>query len=264
MRLAKTNYARFNASEVFLQFAPVTFDAATFEIWGALLNGARLVVTAPGIESLESLSQTIKRKGVTTLWLTAGLFHQMADTELDSLRGVRQLIVGGDVLSATRGEVAQTLPSCQLINGYSPTENTTFTCCETLRGGASDRSVPIGTPISNMQGYVLSTEMEPVPVGVPGKLFIGGDGLARQILRDPGATAERFVPNPFARARGELYRTGDQVGYRIDGSLEFLGRLDQQVKIPGLSNRAGRHRVCIVTACRHQRMRGRQRRRQDW
>jgi amino acid adenylation domain-containing protein len=236
VRLVKeTNYARFGADEVFLQFAPVTFDAATFEIWGALLNGARLVVTTPGIESLESLGQTIQRHGVTTLWLTAGLFHQMVDTELNSLSGVRQLLAGGDVLSLPHVEkVAKTLTHCRLVNGYGPTENTTFTCCETLNTANLGRSVSIGRPVSNTQVYVLSRELEPVPVGVAGELFAGGDGLARGYLNDPAATAERFVPNPFAVEPGErLYRTGDQVRHRRDGSIEFLGRLDQQVKIRG-------------------------------
>ena len=236
VRLVKDpNYARFDASEVFLQFAPITFDAATFEIWGPLLNGAKLVITAAGIESLENLGQTIQRYGVTTLWLTAGLFHQMADTELSNLRGVRQLLAGGDVLSPQHVQkVLQTLPDCDLINGYGPTENTTFTCCQTLRADSSGRSVPIGRPISNTQVFVLSEEMEPVPIGVPGELFIGGDGLARGYVHDPSATAEKFLPNPFAADPGErLYRTGDQVRYRPDGSLEFLGRLDHQVKVRG-------------------------------
>jgi aspartate racemase len=159
----------------------------------------------------------------------------MADTELSNLRGVRQLLAGGDVLSPQHVQkVLQTLPDCDLINGYGPTENTTFTCCQTLRADSSGRSVPIGRPISNTQVFVLSEEMEPVPIGVPGELFIGGDGLARGYVHDPSATAEKFLPNPFAADPGErLYRTGDQVRYRPDGSLEFLGRLDHQVKVRG-------------------------------
>ncbi|HEY0366803.1 MAG TPA: amino acid adenylation domain-containing protein, partial [Pyrinomonadaceae bacterium] len=236
VRLVKeTNYARFSSDEVFLQFAPVTFDAATFEIWGALLNGARLVVTAPGIESLANLGDTIQRHKVTTLWLTAGLFHQMVDSELEKLQGVRQLLAGGDVLSVPHVETAaRNLAGCRVINGYGPTENTTFTCCERVTANSVGHSVPIGRPIANTEVYVLSTDMQLVPVGVAGELFTGGDGLARGYLDAADATAEKFLPNPFARQPGErLYRTGDQVRYRSDGSIEFLGRLDQQVKIRG-------------------------------
>ena len=236
VRLVKeTNYARFSSDEVFLQFAPVTFDAATFEIWGALLNGAKLVVPAPGIESLTNLGDTIQQHKVTTLWLTAGLFHQMVDSELDKLQGVRQLLAGGDVLSVEHVETAaRKLLGCQVINGYGPTENTTFTCCESVTASSVGHSVPIGKPIANTEVYVLSSDMQLVPVGVAGELYIGGDGLARGYLEAGEATAEKFVPNPFARKPGErIYRTGDQVRYRSDGSIEFLGRLDQQVKIRG-------------------------------
>ena len=236
VRLVKeTNYARFASDEVFLQFAPVTFDAATFEIWGALLNGARLVVPAPGLESLANLGDTIQRHRVSTLWLTAGLFHQMVDGELNKLQGVRQLLAGGDVLSVPHVETAaRKLAGCQVINGYGPTEGTTFTCCERVAADNIGHSVSIGRPIANTEVYVLSSDMQLVPVGVPGELYIGGDGLARGYLGAAAATAERFVPNPFARNPGErIYRTGDQVRYRSDGSIEFLGRLDQQVKIRG-------------------------------
>jgi amino acid adenylation domain-containing protein len=236
VRLVKeTNYARLTTDEVFLQFAPITFDAATFEIWGALLNGARLVVTAPGIESLGNLGDTIQRNKVTTLWLTAGLFHQMVDGGIEKLQGVRQLLAGGDVLSVPHVETAaRKLAGCQVINGYGPTENTTFTCCERVTANSIGHSVPIGRPIANTKVFVLSSDMQLVPVGIAGELFIGGDGLARGYLDAADATAEKFLPNPFARKPGErLYRTGDQVRYRSDGSIEFLGRLDQQVKIRG-------------------------------
>jgi aspartate racemase len=259
VRLVKnTNYAKFDSASVFLQFAPFTFDAATFEIWGPLLNGAKLVVTAPGIESLENLGQTVQQYGVTTLWLTAGLFHQMVDNELNHLQGVRELIAGGDVLSPAHvRKLTKTLRHCRLSNGYGPTENTTFTCCQPLTS-FDGRSVPIGRPISNTQVFVLSDEMEPVPAGVPGELFIGGDGLARGYLRDPSFTAQKFLPNPFATEPGErLYRTGDLVRYRRDGSLEFLGRFDQQVKVRGYRVELGeiqfalaQHpdiRECVVT-----------------
>jgi len=234
VRLVKqTNYVSLDRDQVFLQFAPLLFDASTFEIWGSLLNGARLIVMPPGLPSLRDLSETIASQGVTTLWLTAALFHQMVDTELETVIGVRQLLAGGDVLSIAHVErVARQRAGCTLINGYGPTENTTFTCCYRVK--PTDRfvrGVPIGRPISNTQVYILDREMQPVPVGVTGMLYTGGDGLARCYLNDPRMTAEKFVPNPFGE--GRLYRTGDQACYLPDGNIEFLGRHDQQVKVRG-------------------------------
>jgi aspartate racemase len=232
----ETNYASFTRDEVFLQFAPLSFDASTLEVWGALLNGGRLAVMRAGIPSLEELGRAIREYGVTTLWLTAGLFHQMVESELESLSGVRQLLAGGDVLSVNQVEkVLRELPECRLINGYGPTENTTFTCCYGMGAGTEiGTSVPIGRPISNTQVYILDQRQQPVPAGVAGELYIGGDGLARGYLNRPELTEEKFVANPFKAAAGaRLYRTGDRVRYLADGNIEFLGRIDQQVKIRG-------------------------------
>ena len=232
----ETNYAHFGPDEVFLQFAPLSFDASTFEIWGSLLNGGRLVVMPPGLVSLENLGEAIMRHGVTTLWLTAGLFHQMVETQLDSLRGLRQLLAGGNVLSVPHVEQAvRELNGCQLINGYGPTENTTFTCCYSIRSGEQfTGSVPIGFPVSNTQVYILDNHMQQVPVGVIGELYTGGAGLAAAYLNDPALTAEKFVPHPLSNEPGaRLYRTGDRARYRGDGSIEFFGRIDDQVKLRG-------------------------------
>jgi aspartate racemase len=237
VRLVKgTDFARFNADDVFLQFAPIAFDASTLEIWGALLNGAQLVVFPAGPASLEELGLAIEQQGITTLWLTAGLFHQMVEEQLDRLRNVRQLLAGGDVLSVTHvTRVLERLPQTQLINGYGPTENTTFTCCHRVTAPPlAGRSVPIGRPIANTQVYILDARQQPVPVGVAGELFTGGDGLARGYLNQPGLTAEKFVPHPFSDEPGaRLYRTGDRARWLPDGSVEFLGRMDRQVKIRG-------------------------------
>jgi amino acid adenylation domain-containing protein len=237
VRLVKeTNYASFGPDEVFLQFAPISFDASTFEVWGSLLNGAQLAVMSPGLRSLEELGAALKQSEVTTLWLTAELFHQMVETQLENLRGVRQLLAGGDVLSVPAVEkVARELTDCQLINGYGPTENTTFTCCYDIKPRERfSVSVPIGKPISNTQVFILDDGMEPVPVGVAGELYIGGDGLARGYLHDVAMTAEKFVPNPFSiEGGGCLYRTGDRALYRANGDIQFLGRIDDQVKVRG-------------------------------
>ena len=237
VRLVKeTAYARLTAEEVFLHLAPISFDASTFEIWGCLLNGGRLVVFPAYTPSLEDLGQALERYQITALWLPAGLFHQMVERQSGSLKHVRQLLAGGDVLSVAH--VTQALVSggtYQLINGYGPTENTTFTCCYSMREFDQVReSVPIGRPIANTEVYVLDHSMKPVPVGVPGELYIGGDGLARGYLNRPELTADRFVPHPFSHEPGSrLYKTGDVVRYWPDGNIEFLGRLDQQVKIRG-------------------------------
>jgi len=236
VRLVKgANYASLTADEVFLLFAPLSFDASTFEIWGCLLNGGRLVTMPPGPAALEGLARTIGREGVTTLWLTAGLFQEVVDSDLAALGGVRQLLAGGDVLSVAHVERAlERLPGCRLVNGYGPTECTTFTTFhpirrEDLAGGR----IPIGRPISNTEVYVLDERLEPVPVGVPGQLYVGGAGLARGYRGQPELTAERFIPNPYGAPGTRLYRTGDRARRLPDGRVDFLGRLDGQVKIRG-------------------------------
>ncbi|HST62930.1 MAG TPA: amino acid adenylation domain-containing protein [Longimicrobium sp.] len=232
-------YVRLGPDEVMLQAAPVSFDASTLEIWGPLLNGGRMVVVPQAAPTLEELGGAITRHGVTTLWLTAGLFQLMVEERLEDLSGVRQLLAGGDVLPAEAVRtVLERFAGCRVINGYGPTENTTFTCCHAVPAGWSGASVPIGTPISGTRVYVLDTAGEPVPVGVPGELYAGGDGVARGYLGRPAATAERFVPDPFSPAPGaRMYRTGDRVRWSAPGGespvVEFLGRLDGQVKIRG-------------------------------
>jgi amino acid adenylation domain-containing protein len=237
VRLVKnTNYANFTSDEVFLQFAPISFDASTFEIWGSLLNGARLALMTPGAASLDELGQALKRYQVTTLWLTAGLFHLMVDTHLEDLRGLKQLLAGGDVLSAPHvRKVVTELKDCRLINGYGPTENTTFTCCYPVDNLASiNGSVPIGRAISNSYVYVLDKHLNPSPVGIPGELYIGGDGVARGYLNQPELTAAKFITDPFRNGDGtQLYKTGDLVKRRSTGELDFLGRIDSQVKVRG-------------------------------
>ncbi|HKD74280.1 MAG TPA: amino acid adenylation domain-containing protein, partial [Ktedonobacterales bacterium] len=237
VRLVKENtFARLTADEVFLQFATIAFDAATLETWGPLLNGGRLVIFPPGTPDLEELGKTLVRYHVTTLWLTAGLFHLMVEEQLDSLKHVRQLLAGGDVLSVPHvRKILQTYPGNTLINGYGPTEGTTFTCCYPMTSvDQVGPTVSIGKPIANTQIFILDSAMQPVPVGVPGELYIGGDGLARGYLRRPELTSAAFVKHPLSpQPDARLYRTGDLVRYLADGNVEFLGRVDQQVKING-------------------------------
>ncbi len=235
VRLARgSGHALFSPDEVFLQLAPLSFDASTLEIWGALLHGARLVVAPARAPSLEELDELAARHGVTTLWLTAGLFHSLVDARPEALRGVRQLLAGGDVLSPAHVRRArEAFPGLRLVNGYGPTENTTFTCCHVATGD-DVASVPVGRPVAGTRVYVLDAGMAPVPVGVPGELYAGGAGVARGYLGRPELTAERFVPDPFPDAPGaRLYRTGDRVRWLASGEVEFLGRADAQVKVRG-------------------------------
>ena len=250
VRLVKsTNYVELGPQEVLLQFAPMSFDASTLELWGSLLNGARLVVCPAGLPSLQELGRVIQRHGVTTLWLTAALFHQMVDAQIESLRGVRQLLAGGETLSVPHvRKMLQVLGQNRLINGYGPTENTTFTCCHVMTAHSRvERTVPIGRPISNTRAYILDRQMQPVPIGVYGELSIGGDGLAREYLHQRELTAQKFVPDPFrAEAGARLYKTGDLARYLPDGNIEFLGRMDHQVKLRGFRIELGEIEAAIA------------------
>ncbi len=232
------DYARFAQDEVFLRAASIAFDASTFEIWGALLNGAILAL-APDDEPAR-LAAFIREAGVTTLWMTAQLFNLMVDEHLDDLAGARRLLAGGEALSVEH--VARFLaahPQNRLINGYGPTESVTFACCCDLREhGLDPASAPIGRPIANTSAYLLDAALNPVPAGTAGELYLGGAGLARGYLNRPALTAERFIPCPFAGEGGagdgsRLYRTGDRVRLLANGLLDFTGRVDRQVKLRG-------------------------------
>ncbi|HEV2844972.1 MAG TPA: amino acid adenylation domain-containing protein, partial [Thermoanaerobaculia bacterium] len=237
--IRNAGYARMDAGETFFQFASLSFDASLLEIWTALANGGRLAVAPAGHLSLAELGRLIRRHGVTSLWLTAGLFHQMVEEGLADLRDVRLILSGADVLSPAHVRRAlAALSGCDVVNCYGPTENSCMTTFHRVSPeGPPVASVPIGKPIANTTVYILDRELRPVPVGVPGELCTGGDGLARGYLRRPDLTAERFIPNPLASGPGDagsrLYRTGDLVRRRPDGDIDFLGRIDNQVKIRG-------------------------------
>lgn len=237
LRLARDEqYLSVGPDEVFLHLSPASFDASTFEIWSCLLNGATLVIYPPTPPTLSGLERVIVTHGVTTLWLTAGLFHLVVDDHVGALRPVRRLIAGGDVLSVRHVRKLLTeLPHLEFLNGYGPTENTTFTCCHRVTSlPPEDRPLPIGRPIRGTEVYVVDTQLKRAPVGEAGELLVGGEGLALGYLNQPELTAEKFIAHPFADEPGaRLYRTGDRVRFLPDGTLEFLGRLDRQVKIGG-------------------------------
>ncbi len=230
-------YAQLDERQTHLQLVPMSFDVATFELWGPLLHGGRCVLFPGEKPTIQELEQVLSIHGVNTLWLTTSLFNVVIDEAPQILKGVRQLLIGGEALSVSHVRRAlESLPDTQIINGYGPTENTTFSCCYTIEDAlpAGARSVPIGSPIGNTQAYVVDQHGQPVPIGVPGELYLGGPGLARGYLNRPALTAERFVPDWLSGQPGErLYQTGDLARYLPDGTLDFLGRLDQQVKLRG-------------------------------
>ncbi len=237
VRLVKaTNYAQLDSSQRILQLAPMAFDASTFEVWGSLLNGGRLVIVPSGPPDLKQIGRQLEEEGITTVWLTAGLFHQLVESEGVRLSHVKQVLAGGDVLFPKTVRKVLAYPGTRrVINGYGPTENTTFTCCYGMTGKAHmEGSVPIGQPISNTQVYVVDPWLQLVPRGVTGELLIGGDGVAWGYLNQPGLTAEKFVPHPYAPTPGaRVYRTGDQVRWNQQGAVEFQGRRDGQIKLRG-------------------------------
>ena len=232
-----TDYIHIDATDTVAHVANPAFDAATFEVWGALVNGARIVIV-PRLVALSprQFAAMLQRAGVTTLFLTTALFNQMARYAPSAFSNCRTVLFGGEAVEPRWVRaVLDAAPPGRLLHVYGPTETTTFATWHEIREVAVDAvTLPIGRPIAGTEVYLLDAEREPVPIGVPGELYIGGPGLAAGYLNQPELTAERFIRHPFADdPHARLYRTGDRVRYRADGAIEFLGRLDRQVKIRG-------------------------------
>lgn len=233
-------FALMDAEQTWLQLAPLSFDACTLEIFAPLLHGGRLALIPSGQASLPQIGDAIRRHGVTSLWLTAGLFQLMVDERLNDLAPLRQLLTGGDVVSVAHARrVLTRFPHLRLVNGYGPTENTTFTCCHVITSADLDQpSLPIGRPIAQTTVFIVDDNDLPCPVGVAGELITGGLGLADGYWRRPELTAPKFVDHPRF---GRVYRTGDRARWRfVEGNspggeavVEFLGRLDTQLKVRG-------------------------------
>ncbi|WP_123747350.1 non-ribosomal peptide synthetase [Saccharothrix texasensis] len=232
-RLAEGDPFPIGPHDVVAQCSTLSFDASTFEIWAALLSGARLAVSSGTLLSGDDVRGFVAAHGVTVLWLTAGLFHEIAAADPGAFTGLRQLGSGGDVISPEHcAAVLRHVPDLRIVDGYGPTEGTTFASAHVVRPADLAGRLPIGRPVTGARCYVLDENLDPAPVGTPGQLHLGGAGLARGYLGHPGLTAQRFVADPFGDG-GRLYRTGDVVRWRADGLLEFLGRADDQVKIRG-------------------------------
>lgn len=250
LRLVKnTNFIKISSSDRIAQAASISFDAATFEIWGALLNGATLVaVPYTTLLNIDHFAEYIKRNKITILWLTSTIFNQYAAKNPRFFNQLTYLLVGGDVLnkelimSIVNGE--QGAPN-YILNGYGPTENTTFTTTHLIsKADANLPSVPIGTPIANTSVYILDANLQLVPIGATGELYTGGDGLAIGYLNNPELTQEKFVY--VSNLSATLYKTGDMVRWMPDGKIEYLGRTDNQVKIRGFRVELEAIQACLL------------------
>ncbi|MDP7620173.1 MAG: amino acid adenylation domain-containing protein, partial [Dehalococcoidia bacterium] len=228
-----TNYVELSEEDCILQAGSLAFDASTFEIWGALLNGG--CVCFPGKEALLEpglLEKEIRDCRVTTMFMTTSLFNQMVDADPHVFGSLKRVLTGGENVSTRHvNRARETNPDLELIHCYGPTENTTFTTCHRV-DRTYQEDIPLGRPIANTVVYVLDDNLQPCPSGIPGEICTGGDGVARGYLARPELTREKFVSNPFVE-NDTLYRTGDLGAWNDDGTLSFLGRLDDQVKIRG-------------------------------
>ncbi|MCL6742542.1 non-ribosomal peptide synthetase [Kosakonia sp. R1.Fl] len=243
--------ADISAQDSIAHCANIAFDASVWEIWSALLNGARLCVITPStLRDPHQFRDVLLREKVSVMWLTVGLFNEYLEVLKPVFGQLRYLLTGGDVLDPVK--ISHLQQSAQqperLINGYGPTEATTFVTTYTIDSAVSStRSIPIGKPIANTQIYFLDEHGQPVPLGICGELYIAGSGVARGYLNRPELTAERFLPDPFTPGQ-RMYRTGDLGRWLPDGNIEFLGRNDFQVKLRGFRIELGEIEACL-TAC---------------
>ncbi|ANZ40481.1 hypothetical protein BBK82_35180 [Lentzea guizhouensis] len=228
-----------------LLHSPSAFDASTYELWVPLLRGGQVVVARPGDVDADAIRDAVAH-GVTAIWLTAGLFRLVAQEAPEAFAGLREVWTGGDVVpaAAVRGVLAA-CPGLTVVDGYGPTETTTFATSFPMTDTVPD-VIPIGRPLDGMAVYVLDEGLRPVPVGVPGELFLAGAGVARGYLGQPGLTAERFLPDPFGPPGSRMYRTGDIGRWRAHGVVEFVGRTDDQVKIRGFRVETGEIDALLV------------------
>ncbi|MBG1241151.1 non-ribosomal peptide synthetase [Nostoc sp. NZL] len=235
--VCNTNYVNFVPIDRVAQASNTSFDAATFEIWGSLLHGARLVVIPQNVVlSPQHFAAYIRKQRISILFLTTALFNQLASVVPHAFKELRHLLFGGEAVDPNSVKAVLRNGAPQgLLHVYGPTESTTFASwylVQDIPEGAT--KVPIGRPISNTQIYILDSKLQPVPIGTPGELYIGGDGLARGYLNRPELTKEKFITHFFEKAEGSrLYKTGDLARFLPDGNIEFLGRIDHQVKIRG-------------------------------
>jgi tyrocidine synthetase-3 len=235
IRLVKdTNYVSLGQEEVLLQTGPLSFDASTFEIWGMLLNGGELhLLPQDKILNTSILKSEIHKRNISIMWMTASWFNQVLDEDVTLFQPLKTLLVGGDKLSVRHiNTLRESAPHIQIINGYGPTENTTFSICHKINQNY-ESDIPLGKPISNSTVYILDEGMLPVPIGVKGEIYVGGEGTARCYLNNQELSNKKFIPNPFSSKGENFFRTGDLGRWNSAGEIEFFGRIDSQVKVRG-------------------------------
>ena len=233
IRLIKnTNYIHFENTDRILQTGSIVFDACTFEIWAALLNGIPLfIIKKEDLLNPVVLKQYIDDNNITILWLTSPLFNKLCEANPNIFNNIKYLLTGGDVLSPKHINVVREYnPSLTVINGYGPTENTTFSCCFTIDKDYLT-SIPIGKPIANSTAYIVSKSGNLQPVNTPGELWVGGDGVSKGYLNNEKLNNEKFCYNVFNNSK--IYKTGDLAEWLPDGNINFIGRIDNQIKIRG-------------------------------
>ncbi|WP_220388801.1 non-ribosomal peptide synthetase [[Flexibacter] sp. ATCC 35208] len=233
VRLVRScGYVALTGQEALLSTGAVSFDATTFEYWGMLLNGGKLVLCSQdSLLDEQLMTQVIAGNKVDIMWFTAGWLHQLIDKDINIFAGLKTIIAGGDKLSALHiNRLRRHYPGMQVINGYGPTENTTFSLTYNIQSSMSD--IPLGYPINNSTVYIMDELLQLCPVGVTGEIIVGGDGLALGYLNRTELTAEKFIDHPYVSGE-RVYRTGDLGRWLPDGSIAFIGRRDDQVKIRG-------------------------------
>jgi amino acid adenylation domain-containing protein len=243
----KAEYVEFSTETCLLATGAITFDASTLEFWGPLLNGGKLIL-AEKKTLLDPflLKELIQNEHINTMWFTAGWLNELVDTDIELFSPLRYLLAGGDKLSVRHiRKLKEKFPELMVINGYGPTENTTFSLTYRIENTFGE-SFPIGKPLNNSSAWIVDKQNRLMPVGVVGEIALGGDGLAISYLNRDRDQPDKFVDNPYRKGE-KLYRSGDLGRWRVDGNIEFMGRRDDQVKIRGYRIELGEIEACILS-----------------